>query len=45
MSPDSFLGVTEVVEEVSVELTGCSGRAAAAAHEVTGGEIVTSRSL
>ena len=41
LSPDSFLGLEEVVEEVSVELTGCSGRAAAAAHEITQGEIVT----
>ena len=40
-SPDSFLGLAEVVEEASVELTGCSGRAAAAAHEITQGEIVT----
>ena len=32
-SPDSFPGLTEVVEEVSVELTGCSATAAAAAHE------------
>ena len=37
-SPDSFLGLAEVV---SVESTGCSGRAAAAAHEITQGEIVT----
>ena len=40
-SPDSFLGLAEVVEEASVELTGCSGRAAAAAHEITQCETVT----
>ena len=40
-SPDSFLGLAEVVGEVSVQLTGCSGRAAAAAYEITQGEIVT----
>ena len=32
-SPEFFLVLAEVVEEALVELTGCSGRAAAAAHE------------
>ena len=40
-SPDSFLGLEEVVEEVLAELTGCSGRAAATVDEISQGEIVT----
>lgn len=39
-SPDLLLGLGEVVREVPVELTGCVGRHAAAANEITQEEIV-----
>ena len=39
-SPDLLLGLGEVVGEVSVELTGCFGRDAAAANEITQKEIM-----